>query len=304
MSSLLYIGGFGRSGSTLLERILGAHSRVLGLGEIEQVTRRADIEDVLCSCGEPLRRCRVWGPVLSTLRGEFDFATVRREQDRADSWFPGRLAGKAPGGDAYSEYDRFNRRLFELLTQRGSHEKPVLIDSSKTARVNALRPASLVRADIDIRFLHLVRDGRGCMWSYLNTGSNRRLEAVGRGHVSLPGLRTAFSWRLANCAAERFGEKRSESYLRVRYEDLTSDTERTLRSIGEFVGLDLEDEIRALRTGKPLAAVHQVAGNRMRTSERLRIAADRSWESHLSSRHRLLFRLVDGRLARRFGYEP
>src|SRR6185369_11690315 len=59
-AKLVYIGGYGRSGSTLLEYLLAAHPEVVACGEIERhlrvFTRRRT-----CTCGEPARHCQVWG---------------------------------------------------------------------------------------------------------------------------------------------------------------------------------------------------------------------------------------------------
>jgi hypothetical protein len=339
---IIYIAGYGRSGSTLLERVLAAHARVEGLGEVEHLTRARDLHSASCGCGRPLADCELWGPVISALVGEFDFARVRGIQDAADAWEPGRLgavtghgrsgnpcardaresAGSETGGAAapgdddaatadgrrgageYSLYDRFNARLFsEVAARLGS--PTYLIDSSKTARLNALRPLSLVRAGFGVRLVHMVRDGRGCMWSYLSKGSNRLLEE-GRGGASarlrFAGLRSALSWRLANGAAEAFAAAYPDSYLRLRYEDFTTDPRVELDRLGAFLGLDLSAQIADLEAGRPFPRVHQVAGNRMRSAETIRLAPDVEWERKLPGHYRVLFRLVNGKMARGYGY--
>lgn len=346
---IIYIAGYGRSGSTLLERILAAHAGVEGLGEVEHLTRARDLHAASCGCGRPLADCELWGPVIAALEGEFDFARVRGIQDAADAWepgHPGAVTGRgrsgnpcardardnagsetggaaAPGdGDAatadgrrgageYSLYDRFNARLFTEVAARlrglGGRGNPAyLIDSSKTARRNALRPLSLVRGGFGVRLVHLVRDGRGCMWSYLSKGSNRLLEEGRDGAAARPrfaGLRSALSWRLANRAAETFAGAYPDSYLRLGYEDFTVDPRAELERLGAFLGLDLSAQIADLEAGRPFPRVHQVAGNRMRSAETIRLAPDVEWERKLPGRYRVLFRLVNGKMARGYGYK-
>jgi hypothetical protein len=41
---IIYIAGYGRSGSTLLERILGSHERFFGLGELASFLDLLDSE--------------------------------------------------------------------------------------------------------------------------------------------------------------------------------------------------------------------------------------------------------------------
>jgi hypothetical protein len=331
---MIYIAGYGRSGSTLLERILASHPDIDGLGEVEHLTRARDLHAASCGCGAPLAECELWGPVIAALAGEFDFERVRGIQDAADAWEPGRLGavagrersgnpcardaresaeddGAGDAGDAgapageYSLYDRFNARLFtEVAARLGG--PAYLIDSSKTARLNALRPLSLVRAGFGVRLVHVVRDGRGCMWSYISKGSNRRLEQGREGTEARPrfaGIRSALSWRLANRAAEQFGRTYPDSYLRLRYEDVTADPRAELERLGGFLELDLSAEIAGLEAGASFPRVHQVAGNRMRTAQAIVLRPDSAWRNELPARFRLLFRLVNRRLARRYGYE-
>ncbi len=332
---IIYIAGYGRSGSTLLERVLAAHPEIDGLGEVEHLSRAEDFHAASCGCGRPLAECELWGPVISALEADFDFERVRGIQDAADAWEPGRLgavtgrgrsgnpcardaresaglgdddsatgaSGEAAAGE-YGLYDRFNVRLFtEVATRLG--DPTYLIDSSKTARLNALRPLSLVRAGFGVRLVHLVRDGRGCMWSYVNKGSNRLLEAGREGagaRLRFAGLRSALSWRLANRAAEAFGSIYPDSYLRLRYEDFTTDPRAELDRLGAFLGLDLSPQIADLEHGRPFPRVHQVAGNRMRGEEIISLRPDLGWERELPRRYRLLFRLVNEKMARGYGY--
>jgi len=59
-AKLVYIGGYGRSGSTLLEYLLAAHPEVVACGEIERHLR-VFARRRTCTCGEPARHCQVWG---------------------------------------------------------------------------------------------------------------------------------------------------------------------------------------------------------------------------------------------------
>ena len=54
---VLYIGGFGRSGSTLVERILGQLPGFCSAGEIVFLWQRGLIDGQLCGCGVPVPEC-------------------------------------------------------------------------------------------------------------------------------------------------------------------------------------------------------------------------------------------------------
>ena len=221
---------------------------------------------------------------------------------------PGDDGATGAGGEAaageYGLYDRFNERLFtEVATRLG--DPTYLIDSSKTARRNALRPLSLVRAGFGVRLVHLVRDGRGCMWSYVNKGSNRLLEEGREGagaRLRFAGLRSALSWRLANRAAEAFGSVYPDSYLRLRYEDFTADPPPSSTASVHSSDSTSHRRSQTLEHGRPFPRVHQVAGNRMRGKEIISLRPDLGWERELPRRYRALFRLLNGRMARGYGY--
>jgi hypothetical protein len=63
---VLYIGGFGRSGSTLVERILGQLPGFCSAGEIVFLWQRGLIENQLCGRGATFSECDFWTRVGKT----------------------------------------------------------------------------------------------------------------------------------------------------------------------------------------------------------------------------------------------
>ena len=60
---VLYLGGFGRSGSTLLERILGQIPGWTNVGELVDLPRSVFVHQENCGCGEPFLTCPMWSQV-------------------------------------------------------------------------------------------------------------------------------------------------------------------------------------------------------------------------------------------------
>src|ERR1700761_6524306 len=58
--TVVYLGGFGRSGSTLVERVLGAAAGWTNVGELVDLARSVAPADELCGCGLRFSRCPVW----------------------------------------------------------------------------------------------------------------------------------------------------------------------------------------------------------------------------------------------------
>ena len=53
---LIYILGMGHTGSTLLDRVLGAQPGVLSIGELKHLHRLLDNPEKICACGSPTER--------------------------------------------------------------------------------------------------------------------------------------------------------------------------------------------------------------------------------------------------------
>ena len=68
--TLLYIAGTGRSGSTLLNNLLGQIPGFTAVGELYSIWDRGLLERQLCGCGEPLPDCPLWSTVLNEAYGE------------------------------------------------------------------------------------------------------------------------------------------------------------------------------------------------------------------------------------------
>ena len=64
MTKYVYICSAGHSGSTLLDLLLGSHSRIASLGEIDQLSKNIAL-NTLCACGEPVRSCVLWRDILA-----------------------------------------------------------------------------------------------------------------------------------------------------------------------------------------------------------------------------------------------
>src|SRR5215207_2809734 len=69
---VLYIVGVGRSGSTLLERMLGAVP-----GSVNAIFSRVSSEDQRCGCSEPFSRCPFWTAVGDRAFGGWSPVTRR-----------------------------------------------------------------------------------------------------------------------------------------------------------------------------------------------------------------------------------
>jgi hypothetical protein len=305
---VLYLGGIGRSGSTLLERMVGELPGVCSLGEVAHLWDRALRDDERCGCGEPFSACPFWQEVGARAFGGWHNVSVDRHfalRERVDDVrrTPRLLLG-APGRsfrrdvEEYTDYFRAVYRAAQEVSGAG-----LIVDSSKyTPLYFCLRR----RDDLDLRLLHLIRDSRAVAYSW--TKVVRRPEATTRDEYMYriaPG-RMALIWSVHNTllALPRFAGSTART---LRYEDFARDPKEALREVAAFA--DLELPARALdflsTDSVRLSASHQVAGNPLRfTTGDVRIRRDDDWRSKLAVSDRRRVSVLTAPVSAAFGYSP
>lgn len=302
--TVVYLGGSGRSGSTLLERLLGAVPGVTALGEVVHLPARGLVEQEACACGEPLDRCPFWAPVGRRAFGgwdQVDGPAWRALQGRVDrNRHLARLTvpvGAAFRRDLADHVGRLDRLYLAAAAEAGSG---VLVDSSKHASTAfALRHLRRV----DVRFVHLVRDSRGVAYSWTKevarpeTGSGSPMPQYSP--ASSAAWWDAFNVMLTGLAAVGC------PVLRLRYEDVLADPAGALRAILGPTGLPLDPGWDAFlgATGADLGPSHSVAGNPMRfTRGTVALRRDDAWRDHLPPPDRRLVTALTGPLLAAYGY--
>jgi hypothetical protein len=89
----------------------------------------------------------------------------------------------------------------------------------------------------EMRFLHVIRDGRDMAYSENDNQIRRHGRAVLGSDVDLPPPERAILWwARVNAAAADYGESElGQHYLRVRLEDLCARPKKTIRSLFDFI---------------------------------------------------------------------
>src|SRR6202020_2298203 len=85
---VLYIGGTGRTGSTLLTNLLGEFPGFFAAGELAFIWRFGFLNDGRCGCGLVLRDCPVWQSIFAAAyggAGNVDAAELVRLRRRFNS---------------------------------------------------------------------------------------------------------------------------------------------------------------------------------------------------------------------------
>ena len=295
-----FIGGYGRSGSTLLDRLLGQIDGFVSVGEFYWLWRWSLAENQRCGCGAAFRDCAFWGAVFARAFGGFDGIDVARilalqavcegRRYSAQPRWPGR-------SDALAEYRGLLGILYHaVLDVSGAR---VVVDSSKfPARAFVLQGVPGLPATV----VHVVRDSRAVAYSWQRTRLRPEL-AAGPAYMPRKGpVRTALAWTVANLLTEVVAG-RPGARAALQYESLLDDPARALAAIARRAG-EHRPALEFLAKGEArLDVAHTVAGNPMRFAVgAVPLAPDSEWQTAMLPLDRRVVTALTFPLLRRYGY--
>jgi hypothetical protein len=304
---VLYLGGLGRSGTTVLERVLGELPATCSVGELVHLWQRGVLDDETCGCGEPFSRCPFWTEVGRRAFGGWDPALAARMEElrpRVDRtrFIPKLIAPRLLGRHRADlrEYVGTFLRLHRAISEAAGGA--VVIDSSKHS---SLAYCLRTEPGIDLRVVHVVRDSRGVAYSW--TKEVRRPEA---GEDALmtrySPSRSSALWVGHNLFFGLLGRLGTRTRL-LRYEDFVADPRAVLTELAEFADVPAGDlgflTESADQSSVLLSPSHTVAGNPMRfRTGPTALRQDDAWRAQLPKARRMLVTLLTAPLLARYGY--
>jgi hypothetical protein len=298
---VLFIAGADRSGSTLLDVLLGSVKGFVAVGELSNIWQRGIVEGRRCGCGSSLLTCDVWVDVLSSVLGHpprsKDAQAVLSLRARSARVRHTRriLHSQRP---ELGRYLAILSRLYAAIAHRTN--SAVIVDSSKDpsdAAALALTPG------VDPFIVHLVRDPRAVAFS-------RRRRAKVQPDTPEPTRmaersvsRATVDWLAWNLGTEVVTRTMPERSMLLRYEDFIRFPEdATARLVGLVDGSE-----PALPFSGPDEAIvdvsHTVSGNPSRfTRGIIRLSVDDEWIVRQPVRDRILSTAIAAPLMIRYGY--
>ncbi|RPF71180.1 sulfotransferase family protein [Aurantiacibacter spongiae] len=299
--TVVYIAGYGRSGTTLLDISLGAAEDVASCGELATLARHVWHEGEFCACGETVRDCAQWRDIVADwMPGDSDSGLAelaRLQRPREAMISPARWSDRHVPGRSSERFARVTGDLYRRIAARTG--KSIVIDSSK------LPGRGLALADmpgIALYVVHMTRDARGVVWSLRKPHKIDKEAGVQRELRPKPLLYAAARWALVNRAAEALAQKVGpDRSMRVRYEDFVADPQGTVRAILTMVrGRPSRDPV--LDAQGRVFPGHQMAGSRHRMAPSIRFRADESWKRDMPARERRIVTAATRPMLAAYGY--
>lgn len=304
---VLYVAGWGRSGSTILGRILGQFEGFVSVGELRYIWDRGIIEDRLCGCGERFSECEVWREVSRALSESGERATAEELVRLREGGLRTRHLLLSAGEDGLRRrvdgMERYVSALGKLYrTVRETSGSRVVVDTSKFPSYGyVLRHVP----GVEVYVLHLVRDPRAVAFSW---ASRRKPKLARRGETARSMtphglLESSLVWDEWNLVIETALGRNPERYTRLRYEDFVADPRGAVDGVLRFLGEEgtkspflSEREVR-------LDVSHTFSGNPDRfASGTATIAADEGWRSGMSPVRQAAVTALAFPIMSRYGY--
>lgn len=301
--TVLYIGGQGRSGSTLLERAAGQLPGIVAVGEVVHLWLRGLRDNELCGCGQPFHSCEFWESVGQAAFDGWDTLDAQAAVDLRYAVDRNRYLPLLLRPSLSRSYHRRHAQYLDRLAAlyRGIAEASgarVLVDSSKHASYALLLAQT---PGIDLRVLHVVRDSRAVAHAW--SRQVRRPEATNSLMPTYGPLKASALWDVQNVVIE--GLQRRHPYLRIRYEDFVSAPKDTLLQVASFADPGETDPSLPFLDGDTidLDVSHTVAGNPMRfTTGPVTVQKDERWQREMPTGSRRVVEALTVPLNRHYGY--
>ncbi len=302
---VLFIGGSGRSGSTVLALLLGRLPGFVPVGGLTNLWERGLQKNYVCGCGSHFRECPFWASVGEQAFGGWenvDADEILRLQHATTRY---RHMLRLIGGrrSAYvenlTEYSGYVTSVYRAVT-RVSGRSIVVDNSHGTPLGFFLDKAPGIRAHI----LHLVRDSRGVAYS----GSKQMLRPEATASPTYmerySSTKAAKEWVLANLP---YHVKWSSSVPRIRiyYESLVASPTTEIARIAEFLGSKASPSELSIFADESIdiAENHMMSGNPHRLGRgQIQLRLDDEWRTKMRPTDRTVVTLLTSPLSLAYGY--
>ncbi len=300
--NIIYIASTGRSGSTLLDMILGTHSQIATSGEI-QVWPHEIIKGGFqsCGCGQQIPDCPFWTTMrqkvepLQQPEPQIHFFRERHNAGKTLNWqrlnefYQKKIHLETPA--KIKNYGKNNYQVYKAfidLTHEITGVRPQwIVDASK----DPYRLLWLVRsAFFNIKVLHIIKDPRAFVYSMTKIFGNNSPKR-NHGKLIRYTVTKSLSWVIQNHLISQIARNYLpiENYLLVPYEKLSSQPKNTLKETFRMIGCDFEEQVL---TNFRDNTIHTVAGNRRTRSQKQGIELDEAWKHLMPNFSRRLTEII------------
>ncbi len=274
--NLIYILSNGRSGSTILDMLLGACYNAWTMGELFLLPYQYRTRYLPCGCGDDLSECKFWSPFIDNIfksqSADLEKAFIFRNEAAKGKVlrykYLSQIRNKSIDPKILKEaetYGRANKNIIGLIKQKARQSQHVdyLIDASKDPYRLLLLHLS---GEFNIKVIHLTKSPSG--FTYSMTKPEFKI---------LKSVRMSGRWTVENYIMHKLYTKhfKGSEYIHIKYKELASHPVSTLENINDTLKLNLDfNPCQDFISGRS----HGIAGNLARFQSK-QITADFAYKT-------------------------
>ncbi|MEU4240105.1 sulfotransferase [Actinoplanes sp. NPDC026619] len=294
----MYIAGWGRSGTTIVDNIFNSYDNVFSTGELFYLWHRGLMIGRKCGCGVKFANCVTWRSILAAAFGdqlpdpahvvELQKQTIRVRHTQS-------LADGVLSAEAQEYLDIYTKLYHAIAEVTGAK---LIVDSSKVPSGAAL----LTRMPGTVPYLlHMVRDPRAVTHSWMRAAPPPE-KRNGSTIVQSPTSSTVH-WLARNAITERLTRAFPGRHARLRYEDFAADPQAAIEDLLDLAGVASADGPFVDANTVRLKPNHTIAGNpsRFRNGD-IAVEADDRWVTEQRFGPRLTSTALAWPFLHRYGY--
>ncbi|MDQ1458662.1 MAG: hypothetical protein QOI08_146 [Actinomycetota bacterium] len=305
---VLFLGGKGRSGGTLLANLMGQIPGFCNVGELNRLWDSGLVHNRRCGCGLPVQECPTWSAILdeadALLRGTplapLAKAHIDLDQSAVVRWprLARLLRTRVDTRDRWEALERYTTATSAVYRSIAKVTgAKVVVDSSRLP----FEPVALgLVPGVDLRIGHVVRDPRAVVFSW----KRARVFTDRDTGEHLPRFGAAFSttsWLARNVIVEMLRRRRPS--ITVSYDELARDPAKVLRELADLMDEPAGDLRFLTSDAATLVPTHSVGGNPVRMiSGAVVIEPDEEWRHEISARDRWVSTALALPLLHRYGF--
>lgn len=283
---VLYIAGFERSGSTIVNRVLGQINGFVAWGELRDIWQHGIIENRPCTCGTDFAGCPAWQKVFDkAFKGadEIDTTEIIKLQKRSRLMVLPHYFGLLKNSFLKRKVGQYLTHLEKLYNAiQATTGSKVIVDSTKASwygYVLGLLPS------IDLCVVHVVRNPKGVCYSLEQHKSKGELTSQWYNP-----LHASLSWNLKNYAVELLLNSPQKRYLRISYEDFIQNPQMAVEKILNLLDEKVTELPFVDKSTVKMSTDHIVTGSPSSRSNTgmVNLRLDERWKKNMIFRDKLI----------------
>jgi sulfotransferase family protein len=243
---VLFVAGSGRSGTTIMARLLGELEGFVNVGEAARYLfdRHLQAKNLPCGCGQSVPECPFWRDIVQEIPPDVSESGAALVRMRTFPWLL--LRGRNAISAQYDAILSAISGVYRKVAQETGCA--VIVDSSKNPANGLL--VSLV-SDVELHVVHVVRHPQNVVASWTKS----------KGYLAVhPARRVIAWWWSYNILAEAL-KLRAKTYRRIRYEDFVLNPGALLQQVArDTMGKELPSSFLE-GTEATVHMQHILAGN-------------------------------------------